>query len=42
MSSLIGSDFQLDKDSFGDAGGDDEEDSMSIGGDADIPSWMLT
>ena len=42
MPSTTGSDFELAEDSFGDAGGDDEEDSMSIWGDADIPTWMLT
>ncbi|KAL8119380.1 hypothetical protein AgCh_016774 [Apium graveolens] len=38
--STTNSDFELADDSFGDAGGDDKEDSMSIGGDADISSWI--
>ncbi|KAL8112553.1 hypothetical protein AgCh_020031 [Apium graveolens] len=42
MPSTAGSDFELAEDLFGDDGEDDEDDSMSIGGDADIPSWMLS
>ncbi|XP_074374600.1 cytochrome P450 CYP72A219-like [Apium graveolens] len=41
MPSTTSSDFELAEDSFGDTGGDDEEDNMSIGGDADVPAWML-
>ena len=38
MTSNTCSDFELAEDSFGDAGGDDEEGIMSIGGDADVPA----
>ncbi|KAL8112240.1 hypothetical protein AgCh_019802 [Apium graveolens] len=40
--SITGSDFELAEDSFGDAGGDDEEDTMSIGGDADTSTNAST
>ena len=41
MPSNIGSDLELDETSLGDDGGNDEEDNMDIGGDADVPTWML-